>query len=164
MPAEEAAKPSVSLREPFRPRPVTFLELWEVGGWRLKLYGLSYEHEKPNPDLIAAAKQVIPLHLPPPNADGAQGVGFVGVHQGRERHYVFVDWWARDTELRHHLFLSSVNSPLELEYAGGTGVLASVWGLQLIWFERNAWVEKVLANPRGPDLEAYLKKRLSDQA
>jgi hypothetical protein len=41
---------------------------------------------------------------------------------------------------------------------------ASLWDLQILWFERNAWVEKVLGNRRGPDTEMYLKKCLSDQA
>ena len=164
MPAKEAAKHGVTLREPYRPRPVHFLELWEVSGWRLKLYGLSYEHEKPEPNLLAAAKEVIQQHLPSPRADGAYGVGYVGVNQGRDRNYVFMDWWANETELHHYLYISSDQAPLKLEDATGTGILASVWGLQLIWFERNAWLEKVLTNPRGPDVEAYLIRRLADQA
>ena len=94
--------------------------------------------------------------------DGAHGVGFLGVHEGRDANFVFVDWWAGENELRHHVYRSSTQNPAQLEYVSGVG--GGVWDLQLVWFERNAWVEKVLANPRGPDLDAYLNKRLSDQA
>ena len=31
-------------------------------------------------------------------------------------------------------------------------------------FERSAWVECVLTNPKGPDLEAYLARRFSGEA
>ncbi len=35
-----------------------------------------------------------------------------------------------------------------------------VWELGIIDFERRAWLEDVLANPAGPDLERYLSRRL----
>lgn len=45
-----------------------------------------------------------------------------------------------------------------------TGVIACVWDLRVICFERGAWVEQVLANPTGPDVERYLACRLSEDA
>lgn len=166
MPTPETAKDKrLQLREPFRPVPVNFLELWEHGAWRLKVYGISYHHQRPPAELLRAAKAVAAERLPvSPDGDGAHGVGFLGVHEGRDANFVFVDWWAGENELRHHVYRSPANRPGALESVTAAGVGGCVWDLQLLWFERNAWVEKVLANPRGPDLEAYLNKRLSDQA
>jgi hypothetical protein len=31
-----------------------------------------------------------------------------------------------------------------------------VWDLQLIWFEREAWVASILSRPEAPDIDAYL--------
>ena len=45
--------------------------------------------------------------------------------------------------------------------AGDT--VACVWDLAVIGFEREAWLEAVLSNPRGPDVEAYLARRLSGE-
>lgn len=32
----------------------------------------------------------------------------------------------------------------------------------MIDFERRAWLETVLTNPRGPDLDAYLRAQMSE--
>ena len=152
--------PQVKLTQEFRPRPARFLGLWEIGRWRMKAYGLHAEHTRLLSELIASARELAGRLLPAA-ADDAYGVGFIGVHCGRDANFVFIDWWARENELHHHVFVSSIDKPLELARAP-EGVTACVWDLQVIWFERNAWVDKVLNNSRGPDLEAYLKKVLDD--
>ena len=37
-----------------------------------------------------------------------------------------------------------------------------VWELAIVDFERRAWIEDVLLNPPGPDLERYLERRLDE--
>lgn len=37
---------------------------------------------------------------------------------------------------------------------------ACVWDLTVIGFERQAWLERALANPAGPGLDAYLARQL----
>jgi hypothetical protein len=75
-----------------------------------------------------------------------------------------VDRWANENELHHKVFISPSDQPENLVPSPPDGTVACVWDLQLIWFERNAWVEKVLGNTKGPDLTAYLGRRLEDQA
>jgi hypothetical protein len=43
------------------------------------------------------------------------------------------------------------------------GPSVCVWDLFLQGFERDAWVEEVLANPRGPDIESYLDRRFDGE-
>lgn len=115
--------------------------------------------------LIAAAKHIAGQRLPSAcDHDGACGVGFLAVHEGREANFAFVNWWKRESELQQHVYRSPRESPDALHEVTATGSSGTVWDLQILWFERNAWVQKVLGNPRGPDIEMYLKKRLSDQA
>jgi hypothetical protein len=162
--AIEASKRK-ALFAPFRPRPVQFLEVWEEAGWRMKVYSICYNRQHPRPELVEAARRVVRQHLSATPADAnAYGVGFVGIHDGRRKNFVFVGWWAEENELYQHLYVSPADQPGKLEYVTPSGLSACVFDLQLVWFERNAWVEKVLANPAGPDIDAYLKKRLSDQA
>ncbi|MGH9524812.1 MAG: hypothetical protein ACRD3E_19995 [Terriglobales bacterium] len=153
-------KPQIKLTEPFRARPARFLGLWEIGGWRMKAYGLHAENTRLLPELVTAARQLAGEVLPG-DAANAYGVGFVGIHCGRDSNFVFIDWWANQNELHHHVFVSSVEEPLRLARAP-EGLSSCVWDLQLMWFERNVWVDKVLNNSRGPDIEAYLKKVLDD--
>ena len=152
------------LREPYRPRPVVFLDLWEPDGWTLKAYGISYAHQKPGASLIAAARQRAFDCLPAAGENGNYGVGFAGIHEGREFNFVFVCWWAGENELHMRRFVSTEDEPANLREATENDCFSCVFDLQLIWFERNAWLEKVLVNSQGPNVQAYLKKRLSDQA
>jgi hypothetical protein len=163
--SESPERKPVRLSESFRPLPVLFLELWEHRGWRLKVYGISRHHQRPPAALIAAAKRVAAQRLPSAcDHDGAYGVGFLAVHEGRDANFVFVNWWNRESELQRHVYRSPLESPEALHDVTATGISGTVWDLQILWFERNAWVEKVLGNARGPDIEMYLKKCLSDQA
>ncbi len=88
------------------------------------------------------------------------GLGFLGVHQGRGANFVFIDWWADENELHHHVYVSSPSAPERLEYGMPTGPIACVWDMVVMSFERQAWLETILNNPAGPDPEAYLARRL----
>jgi hypothetical protein len=90
----------IDLQEPYDPRPIRFLELWETGGWRMKVYGVAYRSGRP-----------------------------------------------------------SEERPTELEYAASTAPSACVWDLFVMCFERDAWLDEVLANPGGPNLDGYLHRR-----
>lgn len=62
------------------------------------------------------------------------------------------------------MYVSLCDNPQLLKYMTPTGLIACVWDLRVMWFEREAWVETVLANPAGPDIEQYLLRRLNEDA
>ena len=151
------------LKEPYSPRPIRFLELWEEAGWRVKVYGISYRDEHPRAALVAAAKLVARERLPQPAvAEHRYGVGFMGVHEGRGANFVFVDWWADENELHHHVYISSPDDPCDLRYSMPDDPLACVWDLRVLSFERQAWLNAVLKNARGEGLDDYLARRLNE--
>jgi hypothetical protein len=155
--------PDFNLREPYEPRPVRFLEEWRHEGWRLKVYGIAYRRGLPRAELIGAAKRAARERLPrPAGGGGRHGVGFLGVHDGRGANFVFIDWWADENELHHHVYVSPADEPDNLEYVTPSGLSACVWDLRVQSFERDAWVEAVLKNPGGPDVESYMARRLSE--
>lgn len=153
----------MELIELYQPRPIRFLELWSQIGWRVKTYGIAYQHSLPRPELVVAAKKIALPYLAPTSEDIRHyHVGFLGVHDGRGANFVFFDYWADENELHHHVYVSPSDQPQELQYVTPTGLIACVWDLRLMAFERQAWVENVLANPAGPNLEAYLDCRLNE--
>jgi hypothetical protein len=159
--------PKMQLLEPYAKRPVRPLGLFEHDGWRLKVYGIRYGAELPDADLVEAAQRLAAERLPDPAGDGTEeryGVGFLGVHEGRGSDFVFLDWWQNENELHHHTWVAPKGRPIAFEYVTPTGlsacVSACVWDLSVICFERQAWLEDVLANPAGPDVEAYLGRTL----
>ncbi len=154
---------NVAISRPYQKRPIQFLELWQHAGWRIKVYGIASGRSTPRNGLIEAAKSVAAERLREvPVSLEHYSVGFLGIHDGRTSNFVFLDWWAEENELHHHVYTSPTNDPAALTYATPTGVIACVWDLRLIAFERQAWLDTVLKRKDGPDLILYLEQQLSE--
>jgi hypothetical protein len=139
----------------YQTRPVRFLGLWNPDGWRVKVYGIAADGERPEPGLVAAAKAVVRERLPQPaDGEGRYGVGFLTVHDGRQGSWVLLDWWANGNQLYHHVFGGDRVTPTDLRPVSG-GLTACTWELAVTGFERQAWLEHVFA-AREPDLNRYL--------
>jgi hypothetical protein len=156
------ARPTI-VTEPYEPRPIRFLELWQPVPWRLKVYGIAYRRGQPRAALVDAAKRAAGERLATiPATVNHYLLGYLGIHDGRTANFVFLDYWANENELYHHVYVSPTDEPARLEYVTPTGLTACVWDLRLIAFERQSWLENVLQNPRGPDPEAYLQRHLNE--
>jgi len=148
---------------PYEQRPIRFLELWLHAGWRIKVYGIAHGRPTPRPELVEAAKAAASQRLDAvAKSQRHYSVGFLGVHDGRTAHFVFVDWWADENELHHHVYVSPTEDPARLSYVTPTGLAACVWDLRVMAFERQAWVETVLKRAHDPDFKAYLRERLNE--
>jgi hypothetical protein len=143
----------------YQTRPVRFLELWQESGWRIKVYGISHQRPAPRQDFVVAAKQVARERLPHAQEDGRHGVGYLGAHEGEGNCFAFFGWWAKRYELNHFLYRAPLDRPDALVPAP-TGLVGCVWDLQLIAFERQAWLSALLAHPE-PSLDGYLAMRLN---
>jgi hypothetical protein len=73
-----------------------------------------------------------------------------------------VYWWAEENEVHRHAYAAPLplTSADELVALTDTG-MACVWELEVIDFERRAWLEDVLI---GEDLPAYLERALDPVA
>lgn len=153
---------SIQLSVPYKTRPIRYLETWEHEGWRIKVYGIAAASERPAQELVDAIKSVARGILPrPAAAENRYGIGFLYAHQGRDGHgFASVNWWAKENELFHFQYeapADSVDDLRPIEETGGS--TACVWDLAVMGHEREAWVQCVLANDAGPDLDAYLARR-----
>ena len=154
----------MELIEPYAPRPIRSLGQWAEVGMRLKVHGIAYRLEQPRAEVIEMAHDLVRRELPQLIAgQNHYGVGFVGIHDGRGALFVFIDFWADENELHHHVYVAPKDQPAQLEYKTPSGLIACVWDLAVIGFERQAWIDCVLANPHGPDLEGYLARRLNEE-
>jgi hypothetical protein len=153
----------IELTERYATRPVRFLQISERDDWRLKVYGIAYGRERPDATLVDAAVAAGHGQLPTPAATADRyGVGFLGVHQGRAVNFVFVDWWAQENELHHHVWFSEQSQPTALRAWRPEDPIGCAWDLGLVAFEREAWIRNVLTSPADPDLDAYLADQLND--
>jgi hypothetical protein len=148
---------TVEISEAYRPRTIHFLGLWEIHEWRLKAYTISPAGVEPAQELMEGAKALAKDRIAGSARSGeTYRVGYVGVHAGKAGNFVFIDWWANENEVYHHVYASPAARPTDFQYLTPTGASACVWDLQLIWFEREAWVASILSRPEAPDIDAYL--------
>jgi hypothetical protein len=158
----------VPLRGAYRPRPIRFLELREESGWRLKVYGISAEDDRPPAALVESALKLVPDVLPSPAArrDGAEpdryGLGFVVVHQAGDFAFVLYDWWAGENEIHQRLYSAPLEDPGSLAPHPGPAIFC-VWEGAVVDHERRSWLRHVLAREGGPDVAGYLGDRLETE-
>jgi hypothetical protein len=133
----------------YEPRHIAFAER----DGRFKHYGIGLDGAA-RPELLAATREVAEEVVP----DDA--VGFTIAHDAVSAGLGLVYWWANDNEIHMRAFASPHDDPGALEPADGTG-MACVWELEVIDFERRAWLEDVL---KQGDVERYLARTLDDVA
>ena len=130
----------------YEPRRVSFLG--REG--RLKHYGIAFEGDAPRPELVAATRRAAEQAVP------AGAYGFTIAHDAATAGLAIVYWWANENEIHKHVFAAPLDDPGALEPADGTA-MACVWELEVIEFERRAWLEDVL---KDGDTARYLESAL----
>lgn len=150
-----------TVSEPYRDRAIRPLGVREVSGWRLKVYAVQY-HEGPLPEVVYDdGLTVAGRELPqPPVTRERAGVGFVIFHEGRGVRFLVLNWWDRENELFNRVLIRGLDED-DLWVWARRGEVACVWDLQVLAFEREAWVDTVLRRSERPDVEAYLTRALT---
>jgi hypothetical protein len=133
---------------PYQPRSISFLDREE----RLKHYGIGTHEPAPRAELAAATRRVAHEVVP----DGA--LGFTIAHDASTAGLGLVYWWANENELHNRFFAAPLDDPGALAPLEDAG-LACVWELEIIDFERRAWLEDVL---KRADEQGYLERALED--
>jgi hypothetical protein len=121
----------------------------EEDGRRVKLYGIAAEGERPRSELVDATVAQIGRLVP------AGGVGFAIAHDAADACFALFDWFANGNEIHQQMLSADLDRPQELA-EHRTRAIGCVWELAVTDHERRAWLRHVLANPGGPDLDAYL--------
>jgi hypothetical protein len=133
---------------PYEPRQITFLG--REG--QTKHYGIATHGPAPGDTLVEAVRSLAEPGAP----------GFTIAHEGEAAAMALIYWWANENEI--HLRAYAAPLPLadaaDLEPLTGDG-MACVWELEVIDFERRAWLQDVLVDG---DVAAYLERALEPVA
>jgi hypothetical protein len=117
----------------------------------VKHYGIAVGRETPRERLAAATRRLGAALLP------AGAAGFTIAHDAATAALAIVYWWANENELHARHFWAPIEDPGALVPLQDPG-LACVWELEVIDFERRAWLHDVLEDE---DLDAYLDRSLA---
>jgi hypothetical protein len=124
--------------------------------WRFKQYAVVYGTSAFDAPAYEAALPRAFSGLPSPAATATRpGVGFLIMHQGRGFHYLVLCWWDNENELPIKVFVRPFDSSEWRPAAEHESVC--VWDLEIIAFERDAYVKHVLAPVAK--VEAYVCAR-----
>jgi hypothetical protein len=134
-------------------RSIRYIRNEDLGDWQIKVYGIGTHAPDARPEFVDATVEAARGAFP----DGG-GTGFVIAHDARGAGLSLVYWWANDNEIHLRTFVSPLDDPAALEPFSSTG-MACVWELEIIDFERRAFLEHVL---KGGDIDAYLTATAPD--
>lgn len=130
----------------YAPRRVQAHGTRETNGWRVKLYSIVHDGSAPDWSVfgpgIALAFETLPV---PAKAPGRPGLAFLIAHTGQDIWYTVLCWWDRENELPIRVWVAerdSAGTPRWREARGGESVC--VWDLDVIWHERQAYVQTLL--------------------
>lgn len=149
---------SIAIQERYKPRRIMFIDLWEFADWRVKVYAILYEgRSAAGPEMWEAIRSIVEACLSQVHPPEHYGIGYVIVHLARGADFVAVDWWTEENIVQQRLFMGEPGKAAKLQEITAKGFIACVWEMQVHNVERLAWTSNVLANPSGPDLNAYLE-------
>lgn len=135
---------STSTMHPFEPRPIRFLRVVEHAGWRLKLYSIVYDDSSFDEHVFEPGLRLALSALPQPATSPSRpGLGFCILHKGRGADYIVLAWWDRENEMPVRVFVHT-QEERQWRSAGPTESFC-VWDLQVMAFERDAYVSTILA-------------------
>lgn len=141
---------------PFAPREIEFVGTRALHGWKVKVYGVHLAGAPLDWASFEAALDDSLGDLPEPDLDrGRPGLGFFIAHQGATGDYAVLAWWNHENELPLRIAVRrQAGDPWR---PATTGESVCIWDLEIIWEERNAWIETMLTEA-GPDREEYLRR------
>lgn len=117
---------------------------------RRKHYGIATHAEDPRRALATATREAAADLVP----DGAYS--FTIAHDAQASALGLVYWWAHENELLHRVLVAPHGDPAALVIHDGPE-MACVWELEVVDFERRAWLRHVL---QAGDRHAYLSSTL----
>lgn len=135
----------------YRPRPVSDLGEWLIGGLALKVYGLVADGKAVDDALLALAQSFVQQDVLPRVADEGQddGLGFVILHPGGMGVSISAHWWIQGSVLCQHIYRKpySATEPMDTTKRP---VIACVWELALINAEQEAWRKTMMKSEPSP--------------
>ncbi|WP_137934847.1 hypothetical protein [Mesorhizobium comanense] len=149
--------------EIYHPRRVSNLGQWDIGGLKLKVYGL-VAHGKRVDDLMQAlAQSFVREDVLARVADEGHdnGMGFVIIHPGELGVSISAHWWIQGSVLCQHIY-RKLYAAIEPMDTVKRPVIACVWELALINAEQEAWRKTMMKSAPSPS--AYMHARADFEA
>ncbi|MEI9947226.1 MAG: hypothetical protein WDN26_23795 [Chitinophagaceae bacterium] len=149
------------IKNPYKQRPIRFLEIYQHNDWQIKIYSISIHNEFVKKGNIDIVKTYLSEWLQ--QADNyslnTYNISTLIIHEYKNGCYAIINWWIDENMLQQFVYLATTDSPSEFILYSDKGIITCVWEMAVLWFERNNWVENVLMKAPNPDLKKYLEQQ-----
>ncbi len=137
----------MTLKPAFAPRPIRFIELFNCGDWKIKLYTITYDGAEISKETIVTVKSDVHkwLQRSQDYALPNYKIATLIIHKWKGGHFAIISWWTSENMLQLLVYLATLEEPEKFMLYSDKGIVTCVWELEILWFERNAWVEEVLS-------------------
>jgi hypothetical protein len=145
----------------YHPRRVHPLPLISVDDYRIKRYELSIPDAPTNGNGHVSDdgwRSFLADCLPRNDDEREHRVGFAMVHYARDGSYLLISRWYGGNNLKHEAHTIRHDAKgMSLEPLIETRITACVWELEVMSFERDAWVRTAMAEKgSAASLDSYL--------
>lgn len=144
------------------PRPIRFVDIYEIENWTIKIYSISVYHEFVSSEHISEAINVLRPCLRR-SADyglATYQIATLIIHEYAGGCFVVINWWTDENMLQNVVYLKR-NDQSEFTLFSENGVCTCGWEMTIWWHERNACVDHVLMKNQQPDFRAYLEEHFN---
>jgi len=143
----------------YRPRRAWFERLVEAGPVTVKLDAICADGAQIDADTFAAAEAVIRAAAGTMAATDHRGAGFAILHEGEEGRWLLLHWWLGGGIATRLLWRADL-VPHAAFVEADPLLMACVWELGVIDFERRAWMRTVMS---GRPVSDYIDDRFSGE-
>jgi hypothetical protein len=145
-------------------RPIRPLGVIELRGFRLKRYWIDLERAPaPDPAEWSGAIALAAAFLPTTPDPARPQLGFLILHRGRGADYLVLGWWAHENELPLRVVVRYPGTDDAAWRAARGEESVCVWDLDVIAFEREAYVSTLLSGGEPAAMRQAYLGRVLDQ-
>lgn len=146
----------------YQQRHIDFHGTQTIGHTRLKLYYLKSPQQTGAPLPAPELQQVwLTEGLGSDHFASDHQIGFAIIHAADDGYYLLISTWCDANMLRHRVF--TIDDDNRLQTLDATKIIACVWELALMFYERNCWIEHVMTteNLEESHVQRYLQSGYS---
>lgn len=149
---------------PYSPRPIRYIDTWSIKDWLVKVHGINAHLERGDDPIDAeVAEECLAIaqeHYRFIEALGHHRIGFAVIHQGGLANWLLLNWWTDEILCHSRLYRADHADPTNFQHVS-SDLLACIWEMHVVEFERQAWIDAMVRNPDGPSEDTYLGAQLN---
>jgi len=148
--------------ELYKPRKIDFFNLIKIGDWKIKVYTITNREKFKSNKVLRKCISELPnwLKIADESKLPVYNAAFLIVHEAREGIWILLNWWTGGEMIQTVVYFADFNSPDLIVASPYNNSLVCIWELEVITFERIAWINNILLEAKKPKFEDYLNTNL----